>query len=163
MKNNKTATISVVNGIVILFINSSTVCNANQVNVQSITIRVINNLYLPDIYTDDNLIKAIENKSNTKPKRKKNNTKPIREYGDVYCTPNKLKKPAIPKKMQPIIIEIDRITSNVNAVTTIIFSKKFISLNELLPFLFTVLTTPFSDTSLILTLYLIFHSPAPLM
>ena len=90
--NNKTATISVLDGIVILFINSSTVCNASQVNVQSINSFVINNLYLPDIYWDNSLVKAIENKSTIKPKRKKNITKPIREYGDVYRTPNKLKK-----------------------------------------------------------------------
>ena len=117
--------ISVVNGMVILFINSSTVCNANQVNVQSITIRVINNLYLPDIYLDDNLIKTMENKSNIKPKRKKNNTKPIREYVDVYCTPNKLKKPEIPKNKLPITIVIDKTIISVSAVITNIFSNKF--------------------------------------
>jgi hypothetical protein len=131
-KSNITATTSVVNGTVILFINSSTVCNANQVNVQSITIRVINNLYLPEINWDDNLIKAIENKSTTVPKRKKNNTKPIREYGDVYCTPNNLKKPTMPKKKLPITKVTDRTTRSVNDVITIIFSNKSKSRNGFL-------------------------------
>nr|WP_260871721.1 hypothetical protein [Bacillus sp. X1(2014)] len=46
--NNKTAMISVFDEIVLLSKYSSTVCNASQVNVQSITIRITNYLYLPE-------------------------------------------------------------------------------------------------------------------
>jgi len=67
MNNNKTVTVSVFNGIVMLFIASSTICNANQVNVQSINIRVKNDLYFPDTYWDNNVIKVIEIKSTTPP------------------------------------------------------------------------------------------------
>ncbi len=40
--------ISVFDEIVLLSKYSSTVCNASQVNVQSITIRITNYLYLPE-------------------------------------------------------------------------------------------------------------------
>lgn len=51
-------------------------------------------------------MKAIEIKSSTNPITMQNNINSKSEEKDSYMTPNRLKKPVIPKKMLPTIIEI---------------------------------------------------------